>query len=103
MMKLRSHWKLILGGVMFIAGLSMLAFSLRQTVRIQVDGQVIEHTSFAIRPIDVLREAGIEISAADRVTPPRRTPLLQFRHHPGATGTRLPGYHPRAIHPGGNG
>jgi len=59
-----------IAGLMVITGLVLLAFSFHQTVRIILDDQVMEETTFAIRPIDVLKEAGITLSDSDRVNPP---------------------------------
>ena len=59
----------LFAGLMVISGLLMMAFSFHQTVRIILDDQVIEEKTFAIRPIDVLNEAGINITEADQVSP----------------------------------
>ncbi len=70
-MKQHKLWLTILAGLMILAGLTMLAFSFRHTVTILVDEREITHTSFAIRPIDALNKAGIELSPADLVIPAR--------------------------------
>jgi len=59
-----------IAGLMVITGLALLAFSFHQTVRIILDDQVTSIKTFAIRPIDVLKEAGISISDSDLVNPP---------------------------------
>ncbi|MCJ7695468.1 MAG: ubiquitin-like domain-containing protein [Anaerolineaceae bacterium] len=63
-------WPLAL--LMILSGLAMLTFSLRRTLLIQVDQEQRVVQSFAIRPIDVLNEAGITLSQEDIVIPPRQ-------------------------------
>jgi uncharacterized protein YabE (DUF348 family) len=73
----QNRWKVVrenriwfIPGFLIISGLLMMAFSFHQTVRIILDDRVVEEKTFAIRPIDVLNEAGINISDADLVSPP---------------------------------
>jgi uncharacterized protein YabE (DUF348 family) len=59
-----------IAGFLIVSGLLMMAFSFHQTVRIILDDRVIEEKTFAIRPIGVLNEVGINITEADQVSPP---------------------------------
>ena len=57
--------------LMIVSGLVLLTFSMRRTLTIHIDQEQLEVKSFAIRPVDVLNEAGISLTQNDLVYPPR--------------------------------
>lgn len=75
---------IVMGG-MILLGLLLLTLSLRHTVQIAVDDQLITRQTFALRTQGALRQAGIKLSNGDQVNPPLeklfyKPPLIQVTH-----------------------